>query len=237
MYTQHLPITTAVSPVLGYLRSTAKERGPNGERLTPALPFITISRQAGIDGAALAHRLAQHLNTPTPERPWTVFDHELVNKVDADHNISVQLVEMLERANRTWVEDLFSGMSLADRHEPSELKIFRSLVSTVRALAQAGLTILVGRGGFMITHDMPAGIHLRLVAPLEHRIRTIMRIHNETHTQAAQRLQRLDEERAAFLHQHWPDRQPAPELFTLTLNAGMLSEEQMAACVLTLLKR
>lgn len=229
-------VNHVVSPILGYLRGTAGLRGPHGERTVPVLPFVTISRQAGAGGTALARRLAEHLNGEAAggERHWSVFDRELVDKVAADHHINQELVDMLERHNRTWVEEFFNGMTF--EYTPSELRVFRSLVSSVRALAQAGLVILVGRGAYMITQNMPGGLHVRLVAPREHRIGTMMALRGQTQAQAADQIRWLDQEREAFLRKHWPDNPLAPERFTITFNTAALTEPQMVRCVVDLLE-
>lgn len=41
---------------------------------------------------------------------------------------------------------------------------------TIRALAISGRAVIVGRGGVFLTAGMPGGIHLRIVAPVRHRI-------------------------------------------------------------------
>ena len=229
-------LTHAVEPVLGYLRGTAHRRGESGSHKLSALPFVTISREAGAGGMLLANRLAERLNAELTggERQWSVFDRELVEKVAADHHITQELVDMLEHHNRTWLDDFFNGITF--NYTPSELRIFRSLVSTVRALAQAGRVILVGRGGFLITRGMPGGLHVRIVAPLEQRIANLMRSGRETHAQATEHVLRLDQERAAFIQRYWPGTTLAPESFSITLNAAALSEEQMVTTVLEALK-
>jgi len=237
MTLSHLPTRIVIEPILGYLRGTVAGRGAPGQRPTAALPFVTISRQAGAGGLALGNRLVERLNAGiwSDERPWSFFDKELVEKVAADHHIAQELVDTLEHANRNWVEEFFNGMSYTNRGA-SELKVFHSLVSTVRALAQAGRVVIVGRGSVLITQHMPGGVHVRLVAPLEQRIANIMRLHGESKDKAALRVKQLDDERDAFLRRWWPNQPLVAECFTTTLNSGVLTEDQMVNQVLGLLK-
>ena len=46
-------------PIVGYLRSTAESRSAAGERTTPILPFLTISRLAGAGARSLGRRLIE----------------------------------------------------------------------------------------------------------------------------------------------------------------------------------
>ena len=56
-----------------------------------------------------------------------------------------------------------------------KFKVYRRVASTIRALAGAGRAVIVGRGGAFITADLAAGIHVRIVAPAEFRVREMAR--------------------------------------------------------------
>lgn len=228
-----------IKPIVGYLRSTAANRAANDQRPSPVLPFLTLSRQAGAGAMSLGKRLIEHLNSAldSAERQWSLWDRELVEKVAADHHIAQELIDNLAHANRNWLEEFFMGASLADRKVPSEMKVFRFVASTIRALAQAGRVVLVGRGGVMITQDMPGGVHVRMVAPLEYRINNMMRVNDESREAARARIERLDQERAAFYKHYWPDQPLDPERFTLILNSSRLTEDQIVAMLASLLER
>jgi hypothetical protein len=223
-------------PIQGYMRGSASQQVPYPENATPMLPFVTISRQVGAGGLTVGRQLAVRLNNEAPEnaRHWSVYDKELTNKIAADRHIAREMVDALEHSNRNWVEEFFRGMT--NKLGPNELGVFRSLVSTVRALAQGGMVILVGHGSFLITQEMPRGLHVRIVAPLEHRIATIMKQRQESRARAMDRIRWLDEEREIFLRQHWPEHPLAPERFTITFNAASLTESQMVTCLADLIK-
>ena len=73
--------------------------------------------------------------------------------------------------------DAFAKLTLLQRtfynkHETGKLiSIVNNDINGVRALAEVGRVIIVGRGGVFITRDLPGGIHVRLVAPREWRVR------------------------------------------------------------------
>jgi hypothetical protein len=124
-------------------------------------PFVTIAREAGAGGRSLSHALADALNQRDDTTRWRAFDRELVEKVAADHQISETLVESLEKKTRSWLDELLvSGPE-------SSFGVYRRVAATIRALAEVGGAVIVGRGGVFVTEGLPGGIHIRLVAPLE----------------------------------------------------------------------
>jgi cytidylate kinase len=203
---------------------------PSGESSAPALPFVTISRQAGAGGRTLARQLVARLNEIDPgERPWKAWDRELVERVAAEHHIPEALVDSLEHP-RGWVEDFLA--SLSDQQYLDEFQVYRRVVVAMRALALAGRAVIVGRGGVYATSDLPSGVHLRLVAPQKDRLARIAQQRNTSEGIAKNELQRLDQEREAFHRRYWPRQALLPEIFSLTLNTSALTESQLVACVL-----
>jgi len=59
---------------------------------------ITISRLTGSGGHSVAEKLQELLQarTPNDERPWTVFDRNLVEKVLEDHKLPKHLARFMK---------------------------------------------------------------------------------------------------------------------------------------------
>jgi cytidylate kinase len=225
-------------PILGSLRLTGAPYRDRAEPTPVVLPFVTISRQAGAGGTTLAQRLVERLNAADPdaERPWTCWDRELVERVAGDHHISQALIDSLEDVHRTWLEDFFAGLSFDDAAEqPDELVVYHRVAATVRALAQHGRVVVVGRGGVCITRSMPGGVHVRLVAPQKHRVAFMMRKFNVSQDVAAEQVRQLDRNRELFYRRYWPTHPLAAEMFTVTLNTADLAENQLVECLLPLI--
>jgi cytidylate kinase len=203
-------------------------------------PFVTISRQAGAGGNTLATALERRLNDVDPgDRPWTSWDKELVSKVALDHHLPASSVESLESegTHPTWFQEFLSALGTGEGADLDEYQLFRRVAITVRTLALVGRCILVGRGAVYATSDLPGGIHVRLVAPLVHRIAHFAKIRGITEKEAASEVQRIDRERETFHHRYWPKRALLPEIFTITLNAEQIDEERMVDCILPLIQR
>ena len=114
---------------------------------------------------------------------------------------------------------------------PQQYKIQKKIEEVIRLLARLGKVVIIGRGGFHITRGLPGGIHLRLVAPLAHRVLDVMEHDKIPEDQAARKIHLADAERARFLkNQHGCDpadathfdlvwnvaRVPAPEIIETT---------------------
>jgi hypothetical protein len=215
-----------------------QQRQRSGLSMTPASMtprFVTISRQAGAGGRTVARLLADRLDAEDPSsRPWLVWDRELVEKVAEEQHIPESLVESLEHP-RSWVEEFLGGLSAGgDGEELDQLQVFRRVATTIRGLARAGRAIIVGRGGVYATRDLPGGVHIRLVAPLEFRVANLARLYGTGEAQAAKEVHRLDHERETFHRRYWAGKALLPEIFTVTFNVFEVRDERLVASVLPL---
>jgi hypothetical protein len=211
-------------------------RGAQEAAPPPPRAFVTVSRQPGAGGISFSHRLAQSLNA-TGDNDWSAWDRELVEKVSAEHNISQELIDMIPDRQHSWFTALVDAIcSHPPTPEFAELRAYKRVIVAIRALAEQGHAVIVGQGGTFVTEQMPGAIHLRLVAPLEHRIKHVAeREHLSLHGAAA-RAAEMDVNRAEFFRRFWHRKTIGPEEFTMTLNAAELSVEEMVETTLPLVR-
>ena len=206
-----------------------------------AAPFVTVSRQADAGGRTLARALADRLNRDDPSgRPWTVWDHDLVEKVAREEHIPVSLVESLEAEgpHRSMFQDFLASLSAKnDAADLDEFQVYRRVARATRTLARAGRAVIVGCGGVYATFDLPGGVHVRLVAPLEHRIGRMAQAWQTSQEEAAREVHRLDRYRETFHRRYWHDKALLPEIFTLTINSARVDEDRMVECVVPLIPK
>lgn len=231
------PAHRELKNIIGSLRSAESPSGILTQSVLPEWPFVTISRQGGTGAVRVGKLLAAHLNEiePDSQYPWQCLDRELVERVAADHHLSTELIESLERSSHTWISEFLEGLRLADRGTPSELAVLRRAAETMRGLARAGHVILVGLGGVMMTRGMPRGIHVRIIAPLEWRIRKLAHGEGISEKAARERVRTLDQNRQTFFARYWPHARLNAELFHITFNAAMMTEEMMAQSIVPLI--
>ena len=201
------------------------------------LPFVTISREPGAGGWTLAQQLVTEINQRVSgEHPWTCWDRELVENIAGDLHVSNRLIEHFEDHNRSWLTDFMSSLSHSDHAGADDAMIYRRVALTIRSLASAGRTVIVGRGGVFLTRGMPGGVHIRLVAPLEHRIEWAMKSQGLTHEKARVHLRELEHNRHIFLKRFWNIDALHSENFTVTYNTAAVNTEEMVMGILPLLK-
>jgi len=226
-------LDTELRPVLVALRASQRNEGQAAKSDNAPLPFVTISHQPGISNEAFARHLAERLNGTSAG--WKVWNRELVEKVSADHHISGELIDALGPNRQWWLGDFLRGMSSSPA-PPEDLAVYRCVATTIGALAQAGRAILMGRGAAYLTFNMPGGVHIRLVAPLDYRVSQLsaeLKISSDT---AAKHIEKIEQEREQFYRRYWRQEPPAPEIFSIALNVMAADEEHLAQCVLPLVE-
>lgn len=221
-----------VGVVLGAIRSSVQPVARRPEQAGTAPPFVTISREAGAGARGIGEALARLLTQRDPARPWKCYDRELVEQVAADHRIDQSIVEALEESSHSWVKELFG--SLAGDESSDAFRAVRRTAATIRALAQVGHAIIVGRGGAFVTARMAGGVHVRLIAPLETRVRQYAALNRLELDEARRRIAELDANRVAFRRRYWPNQADDPLVYTLTINTAGLTETQLAESIAAL---
>ncbi len=223
-----------LSPILAAVRSHVHTISDHPAGQSQQSPFITISREAGAGGRTLMRQLVESLNRLDPaqpgQHPWAGFDRELVEKVANDHHLHRSLVELLGEQCHSWLYDVFAGMS----SQTTESKVYRRVAETIRGLALGGRAVIVGRGGALVTQNIPLGVHIQIVAPFDHRAEQMARVMKTDLKHAANEVRRIDQNRASFYKRYWPNTPLSSSIFTLTLNSAAISEEKMLAAILPL---
>jgi len=207
-----------VSDVVRYLDTAAyrMEQAPPARRFGHS-PFVTISRQAGADAHALARAVLDALARRRGEafEGWEVFDKYLFQMLAEDPRLKAPMKYLLDEEYHSRATDYFE--QLFGWYTPQDVlmsRIFRS----VRAIAGSGKVVIVGRAGACVTADMRGGIHVRLVASLEHRVEALRRRTGYAEKRAKQRLEELDHGREMLIRQHFRRDVKDPLLYDAVFN-------------------
>ena len=201
-------------------------------------PFITISRQAGTEAHALGRQILTRLaqgEDPDLRTGWDLFDQKLCaliaqNKsLEADYDTLVNEKYRAEGLQRM-VYELLIGT-------PQQYKIQKKIEEVIRLLARLGKVVIIGRGGFHLTRGMPGGIHLRLVAPLAHRVLDVMAHDHISEEQARRKIQTADAERAKFLKNHHGCDPDDATNFDLVWNVARFPVQEIVDATADLVRR
>jgi cytidylate kinase len=141
------------------------------------LPFITISREYGCPAKEVAAFIERKLNSglepKSSSRKWTVISKEIMEQAAKELNVEPARIERIfHETKRSTIDEILNALS--EKYYKSDRKIINTLSSVITDFAKKGHIILIGRNGAGITRDLPNGLHVRLVAPLEWRIKRLL---------------------------------------------------------------
>lgn len=158
---------------LDLVRTYLKEKVPMSGIPRTGFPFVAISQQTGTDGHLLAHViLTDFLKYPGVEmfQGWQVFDRQICEVIAEDPLLHSSMDDLLAERFDSEGKQLMDGLMTG---RPDQYLQYRRMFQVMRMLATLGKVILVGRAGPMVTHGMPGGVHIRLMAQENTRIRWV----------------------------------------------------------------
>jgi len=213
----------------GRQRSSLQHRGPK--------PFITISRQAGAGGHALADALIASFDSEEDGSlfdGWQIFDRRLCEIVADKPSYSNSLEGLVAEDYRTRADEFFHQFlrSTVDQRAVME-RVFR----VVRAVASVGNAIIIGRAGAQVTKDMTSGLHVRLVAPEVVRVKGVMDFYTMDGKNAKAEAKRLDIARARLVKTHFGADIADPTEYDVVFNTGQMPIESISEFMVHILKR
>jgi cytidylate kinase len=194
---------------------------------------VTISRQAGCGALAVAQKLAEYLQSRSPKDapPWTVFDQNLMDKVLEDHNLPTRLARLLPEDTISKIDDILAELFDV---RPSAETIVHQTTETMLRLAGLGNVILIGRGGNVITAELPHVLHVRLMAPLEKRVEYAHQKYNHFNLTAGQARKfclKEDRGRERYLKKHFKADINDPLLYHMIINTGLVNFDDAAKLI------
>jgi cytidylate kinase len=193
----------------------AEQRRRSTERPVPESPraVVTISRQAGTDGAELARAVAEALG-------FQLWDQELVQRVAERTGAPEVLLRAVDERARNVIEELLGGVLMGDASTEGEY--LAQLMRVFRALAHHGDAVIVGRGAqFVLAPERT--LRVRVVAPVEVRLRKLAASRKLSDAAAQSELEKVDRERLHFVRHHYHRDASDPSAYDLVVNVGSMS--------------
>ena len=185
-------------------------------------PIITISRQYGARGRALAEVLSDRVG-------FTLWDRELVEAIADMTGTDSDIVELLDERHRKAMHEMAFAAVIGARH--STTRYYRTLVHVVQAITKEGGSIIVGRGGSYICKPSES-LNVRVVSPLDQRVRDYVRRESLDQQEARRIITERDQHRADFVRHHFRQDVSEPTDYDLVVNSGTYDLDAMAEIVL-----
>jgi len=188
-------------------------------------PVITVSRQVGCNGLKLAKLLEIKLEKGNPLTDWKVLSKEILVASAIELNMDFDEVRnTMKQADKYSFSEILKAFN--DKHYKSERKITKTVIDTILKFATEGYCIIIGRDGHMITKDIEKSLHIRLIAPLDYRVKNIMENNQLTRIKAIEFINRVEKEREAFRKSIRPGFMQE-ELFDITINLEAFSDDEV----------
>ena len=206
------------------------QHSAESEKKKEVYPCITISRQTGSGSYEVSEKLIDILQryTKEPEDPWTYFNKELIEKVIEDFKLPKVFTNYIIEDKYNHIKDAVNEL-LGVR--PSEWTIVHKSTEIILQLARYGKVIIVGRGSNIITSKLSNSFHVRLIAPIENRIKHVQEVFDYSKSEAMEYIKREDVNRNKYLRSHF-FRDPNDEtLYHLVINTGKLSYSETAELI------
>ncbi len=212
-----------------YLSSQWRESSaPFPRQTTP--PFITISRESGSGGTRLARMLARSLNGETPSGLfWQVNEGNLTEKMLQANHLPKRIGRFLPEDHISEIES--SVGEIVGLH-PNLWELTRKTCETIEDLARNGHAIIVGRGANFATSRLPQGLHVRLVAPAEHRADYMVRWYGLSKRAAVIYNAKRDSASRRYVKHTFNTDIEDPTAYDLIINTGRVSLSDAAQIVL-----
>lgn len=183
--------------LIAYMNKRLTKEASPGKGIYEPGPVITISRESGCNGSSLARSLAGHLNQQNPSNQWRVLSKEIFHKSAEELNVDLGTVtKIFKQTDRYLFEEILKAFS--NRQYKSEKIIIKTVVDILRTFAEEGHCIILGRAGHIIAKDIQRSLHIRVVAPLEYRLKVIMKKNNLNRAGALVLMRKIENERIAF---------------------------------------
>ena len=226
-----------VNDIDRYLRAYfASQQTPEAAPSQPhARPFVTISRQAGIGGHALADTLVEVFSSIDDRvfEGWRVYDRTLCEMVAEDPRYRKNLDSLLEEEYRAKTNDFFHQML---RSTVDQKLVMNRVFLAVRTVAGIGKAVIVGRAGAQVTKDMKEGVSIRVIAPEDVRIARAMEVHGLTEREARAGGRKRDADRSRLIKAQFETDIDDPAGYDAVFNVGEVSFGEIARCVAVMVR-
>lgn len=197
-------------------------------------PFVTISRESGAGGSTFARALVTRLSEDLPgDKPWTVFDRNLVERMLESEHLSPGLARFLPEDK---VSEINASIGELVGLHPSIWSLIQRSNELMRQLARAGNVVLVGRGANCATDGISGGVHVRLVAPPEFRAHRVAAELGVSAAEAAEHNIRIDAARRNYVRSVFETDVSRASGYDLVINTSTIAIDQAADLAMQVLR-
>ena len=188
----------------------------NVKKSQPALPAITIAMAPGCGGSLIAEKVAERLG-------YRLYSEKLLTAMANEADVKKHALESIEKQRPKLFEDFVNSIMPKDDYVYKG-DYFEQLKYTISHLSMIGKVVIVGRGANFII-PLEKRFSIRVVAPLEIRIKNVAFYHKVTINEAKKRILNREAKRKAFIKENFHKDIGDHMNYDLTINTERMDLE------------
>ena len=167
------------------------------------IKVLTIEREYGSGAAEIAKKLSDRLN-------WKLWDQLLTDEIARHLECDSQHIEqrgerkdpLYYRLFKSFLRGSYEGTLSTPQMKMADAEGIRRVAEPrVKAAAEEGSCVIVGRGSAYYLRDRPDAFHIFIYAPFEERVHRLQEA-GKTEEEAIQLADTVDRDRAAFIKEY-----------------------------------
>ena len=197
-------------------------------------PVITISREYGSRGMAIAEKLTKVINERNTRlgvgQVWRFISKEILEQAARELNMTPELIESLSFNTQN---DVFDNLTMFFSNDfyTVNTKARNGVAKVIYGFAAEGHAVIVGRAAEAIVKDIAKSLKIKIEAPLDYRIRMVSQIENMSLSDAKKRCLDMDKKRQQF-RRYFENERPDVDFFDMNFNSSTLSDEEIIEMIL-----
>lgn len=218
-------------------RETARGRRERSVQNVP-IDIVTVSREFGAGGSDFASTLGKQLG-------WPVLDQDIIRGIADQLHLAVAAAGRLDEHPPNWLARVTSALLIAPPEAPIGIDagsmlqmdaVAEAAERVIREAAEHPPLIVVGHSGQNIFAARPGTLHVRLIAPIESRVKRLTERFGWDAATATANARRIDKDRHAYAqryyHREWRDLL----IYDVIINTDRISIDEAATLVEQMVK-
>lgn len=189
--------------------------------------IITIGRQFGSGGLAVAKELGKRLDIP-------VYDNELITKAAHESGFSEEV--FIRNDEKKSMFSLSAIFGVEDNYM-SESGLFKLQCETIKHIAEQGSAVIVGRCSDYVLRDLDCTLNIFLTSPLDVRVERICERHDLSTDKAESLILQKDKAREEFYNYYTFGNWGVASTYDLCLDSSILGIEGTADFIIGFAKK
>lgn len=207
------------------------------------MTVITISRQLDSLGDEIAHLVCDKLG-------YQYFDKQMMVQTGHDLGLDAAVIQEavnFQPASKGLLERWFgsaqrltggdpSSWTFSARADALQALTIANLMDIIEAGYKKGNVVIVGRGGMAALQGKPDVLHVRIMAPLDVRVRREEDCEHCSHEEALQRIKERDASDVDWIKRYFGLESHDPQLFDLIINTAKITPVAAADLIIKAMK-